>query len=181
MLENRSFDHMLGFSGITGTDAATGQPTTIDGLNGTESNSFDGPHVTRSPRARPTSWIPVQVTASPTFSSSCAGQAQSTRAAVPTPPSTTPATCRSTRSVDDEGRSVELAGGRDEVLQPEPVAGVECAGAGVRGLRPLVFLDARTDRAQSNVCACRDLRYLGRCLRQVGNRLEAIASPRRRI
>jgi phospholipase C len=34
MLENRSFDHMLGFSGLTGTDAATGQPTFIDGLNG---------------------------------------------------------------------------------------------------------------------------------------------------
>jgi phospholipase C len=42
MLENRSFDHMLGFSGITGTDAATGQPTSIDGLNGTESNSYNG-------------------------------------------------------------------------------------------------------------------------------------------
>src|SRR5881394_2060976 len=37
-LENRSFDHMLGFSGITGTDAATRQPTTIEGLNGSESN-----------------------------------------------------------------------------------------------------------------------------------------------
>src|SRR5213078_1109889 len=42
MLENRSFDQMLGFSGITGTDAATGQPTAIDGLTGTESNSFAG-------------------------------------------------------------------------------------------------------------------------------------------
>lgn len=41
MLENRSFDHMLGFSGITGTDATTGRPTTIDGLKGTESNSFE--------------------------------------------------------------------------------------------------------------------------------------------
>jgi phospholipase C len=41
MMENRSFDHMLGFSGISGTDAATGQLTTIDGLNGTESNSFE--------------------------------------------------------------------------------------------------------------------------------------------
>ncbi len=40
MLENRSFDHMLGFSGITGSDAETGQPTVIDGLTGTESNSF---------------------------------------------------------------------------------------------------------------------------------------------
>ena len=42
MLENRSFDHMLGFSGITGTDAATGQPTSIDGLKGAESNSYNG-------------------------------------------------------------------------------------------------------------------------------------------
>ena len=42
MLENRSFDHMLGFSGITGTDATTGQPTTMDGLKGTEGNSFQG-------------------------------------------------------------------------------------------------------------------------------------------
>ena len=32
MLENRSFDHMLGFSGITGTDAALRRPTTINGL-----------------------------------------------------------------------------------------------------------------------------------------------------
>jgi phospholipase C len=42
MLENRSFDHMLGHSGITGTDAQTGAPTTIDGLAGTESNSHNG-------------------------------------------------------------------------------------------------------------------------------------------
>jgi len=42
MLENRSFDHMLGFSGITGTDAATGKPTTIAGLTGAESNSHGG-------------------------------------------------------------------------------------------------------------------------------------------
>ncbi len=42
MLENRSFDHMLGFSGITGTDAATGQPTAIDGLTGSESNTWNG-------------------------------------------------------------------------------------------------------------------------------------------
>jgi phospholipase C len=41
MLENRSFDHMLGFSGITGTDAETGRPTRINGLAG-ESNSFRG-------------------------------------------------------------------------------------------------------------------------------------------
>src|SRR5499427_7971254 len=42
MLENRSFDHMLGHSGITGTDAETGAATAIDGLTGAESNSFHG-------------------------------------------------------------------------------------------------------------------------------------------
>lgn len=42
MLENRSFDHMLGFSGITGTDAVTGRPTAIDGLTGVESNAYGG-------------------------------------------------------------------------------------------------------------------------------------------
>src|SRR5579872_1267457 len=42
MLENHSFDHLLGFSGITGTDAETGQPTAINGLTGNESNSFNG-------------------------------------------------------------------------------------------------------------------------------------------
>jgi phospholipase C len=42
MLENRSFDHMLGFSGIFGTDAATGQPTTVNGLQGTETNLYQG-------------------------------------------------------------------------------------------------------------------------------------------
>lgn len=42
MLENRSFDHMLGFSGITGADARTGAPTAIDGLTGDEANSYGG-------------------------------------------------------------------------------------------------------------------------------------------
>jgi phospholipase C len=42
MLENRSFDHLLGFSGIRGTDAVTGRDTAINGLSGTESNQFGG-------------------------------------------------------------------------------------------------------------------------------------------
>jgi len=42
MLENRSFDHLLGFSGIFGTDAVTGLTTAIHGLSGKESNSQDG-------------------------------------------------------------------------------------------------------------------------------------------
>jgi phospholipase C len=37
MLENRSFDHLLGFSQIKGTDPS-GKPTQIDGLTGKESN-----------------------------------------------------------------------------------------------------------------------------------------------
>jgi phospholipase C len=42
MLENRSFDHMLGYSGITGTDAVTHAASKINGLTGTESNSWNG-------------------------------------------------------------------------------------------------------------------------------------------
>jgi phospholipase C len=42
MLENRSFDHMLGLSGIIGTDAVTGRTTTATGLTGTESNIYNG-------------------------------------------------------------------------------------------------------------------------------------------
>jgi phospholipase C len=42
MLENRSFDHMLGFSGIPGTDAVSGQTMKIAGLTGNESNTYNG-------------------------------------------------------------------------------------------------------------------------------------------
>src|ERR1035438_2694226 len=49
MLENRSFDHLLGFSGIVGADAQTGVTTKINGLSGTESNSFNGQNYTVSP------------------------------------------------------------------------------------------------------------------------------------
>jgi phospholipase C len=42
MLENRAFDHMLGFSGITGQDAANGGSTQINGLTGSEANTFNG-------------------------------------------------------------------------------------------------------------------------------------------
>jgi phospholipase C len=41
MLENRSFDHLLGFSGIRGTDAQTGVATTAEGLTGAESNVYE--------------------------------------------------------------------------------------------------------------------------------------------
>jgi phospholipase C len=41
MLENRAFDHMLGFSGLSGTDAVTGGPTTIEGLSA-QSNEWGG-------------------------------------------------------------------------------------------------------------------------------------------
>lgn len=42
MLENRAFDHMLGFSMISGRDSQTGQPTQVNGLTGNESNLFNG-------------------------------------------------------------------------------------------------------------------------------------------
>ena len=42
MLENRSFDHMLGFSGITGKNAESGGSTEINRLTGSEANTFKG-------------------------------------------------------------------------------------------------------------------------------------------
>src|SRR5580704_621642 len=42
MLENRSFDHLLGFSSISGADAESGLKTTVNGLSGTETNSYNG-------------------------------------------------------------------------------------------------------------------------------------------
>jgi len=50
MLENRSFDHMLGFSGIEGTDAESGALTKVLGLDGTQSNDAGGQrYTTKSP------------------------------------------------------------------------------------------------------------------------------------
>jgi phospholipase C len=51
MLENRSFDHLLGFSGISGTDPVTGLKTTVNGLSGAEGNSYNGKFATVTHRA----------------------------------------------------------------------------------------------------------------------------------
>ena len=54
MLENRSFDHMLGFSGLAGVDAVTGGRTSIYGLTSAESNSYQG---VEYPVTKPADWI----------------------------------------------------------------------------------------------------------------------------
>ena len=41
MMENRSFDHLLGFPRITGKDAQTGLSTSAEGLTNTESNVYE--------------------------------------------------------------------------------------------------------------------------------------------
>lgn len=41
MLENRAFDHMLGFAEITGTDAVTGTTTAVEGLVGVRGANTD--------------------------------------------------------------------------------------------------------------------------------------------
>ncbi|HEY4167835.1 MAG TPA: alkaline phosphatase family protein [Reyranella sp.] len=41
MMENRSYDHFLGFSNITGTDAHSGQMTQAEGLKGNESDVYE--------------------------------------------------------------------------------------------------------------------------------------------
>jgi phospholipase C len=53
MLENRAFDHLLGFSGLSGTDAETGQATAVRGLTGGETNSYQGSSYSV---ARPADW-----------------------------------------------------------------------------------------------------------------------------
>jgi phospholipase C len=52
MLENRAFDHMLGYSAISGTDAVTGNPTQLDGLpanGGTNYDTDQTPYQTAGP------------------------------------------------------------------------------------------------------------------------------------
>lgn len=51
MLENRSFDHMLGFSDIHGKDAKDGSDTQIDGLTTDNFNEYDGVKYYSSPDA----------------------------------------------------------------------------------------------------------------------------------
>jgi phospholipase C len=51
MLENRSFDHMLGFSKIAGIDAVTQKSTTLRGLAGDQSNAYRGQTYTVAPTA----------------------------------------------------------------------------------------------------------------------------------
>ncbi|MGH9423480.1 MAG: alkaline phosphatase family protein, partial [Thermoanaerobaculia bacterium] len=56
MMENRSFDHMLGFSGLSGTDPTNGKSTKITGLAGTETNIYGSSkyQVVKSSNANPT-------------------------------------------------------------------------------------------------------------------------------
>jgi phospholipase C len=51
MLENRSFDHMLGFAGIVGIDAETSSATRSNGLAGTETNGYAGQVYAVAPNA----------------------------------------------------------------------------------------------------------------------------------
>lgn len=56
MLENRAFDHLLGFSNIQGVDAVTGQPTTIEGLNASNDWNMD-PHGNKVFASSPAPWV----------------------------------------------------------------------------------------------------------------------------
>ncbi|HEX6554925.1 MAG TPA: alkaline phosphatase family protein [Ktedonobacteraceae bacterium] len=55
MLENRSFDHLLGFSNLQGIDAVTGQPTTIEGLDPARDWNLD-PHGNKVKVSSPANW-----------------------------------------------------------------------------------------------------------------------------
>ena len=51
MLENRSFDHMLGVNPFTGIDAVTQKPTQINALPPGASNSWNGKNYPAGPPA----------------------------------------------------------------------------------------------------------------------------------
>ncbi|TMC99324.1 MAG: phosphoesterase [Chloroflexi bacterium] len=55
MLENRSFDHLLGFSNLQGIDAVTGQSTTIEGLDLARDWNLD-PHGNKVTVSSPADW-----------------------------------------------------------------------------------------------------------------------------
>src|SRR5437588_7976145 len=56
MLENRSFDHLLGFSNLQGIDAVTGQPTSIEGLDPANAWNLD-PHGKKVFVSSPADWV----------------------------------------------------------------------------------------------------------------------------
>jgi len=66
MLENRSFDHLFGFSGLTGIDAETGEQTSINGLTGNETNSYTHPTRTGAVEMTTSPVIPGVVDPMPT-------------------------------------------------------------------------------------------------------------------
>jgi phospholipase C len=73
MFENHSFDHLLGFSGISGTDAATGLATTVNGLSETEAHTYNGVTATVSQPAD-YAMVVTQGTNSRMCSASCAAR-----------------------------------------------------------------------------------------------------------
>jgi len=56
MLENRSFDHLLGFSKLQGIDAASGRPTTIEGLDPAHDWNL-GPDGKKVAVSSPADWV----------------------------------------------------------------------------------------------------------------------------
>ena len=92
MLENRSYDHLLGWADIQGTDAANGQPTTADGLDKAPSSTPTPAPYIRSPREHRTSRS-RPATISPTRSSNSAGPRRHTRTAGRIQTSATPGSC----------------------------------------------------------------------------------------
>ncbi len=54
VMENRSFDHLLGFQGITGKDAHTGAPTKADDLSGPAGGAFSNQFGTLRYKVTPT-------------------------------------------------------------------------------------------------------------------------------
>ena len=153
MLENRSFDHLLGFSGITGTDAVTGLQTTVNGLSGTETNGSNGTVGTVS---HPAGYAMVVDPGHDFTDVLCqlggAGAQYASGGQYP--------------AVDNSGfvasyarvcRNANQQRDVTEILQcysPEQLPVLKCACSGVRGLRQLARIDAGSYVAQPYVRSC---------------------------
>ena len=159
MLENRSFDHLLGNSGLTGTDAETQMPTKLNGLSGSESNPYNGKSYAISKAADgPANVDPGHEF--PDVVEQLAGAGVTFPQGGPYPPvngSGYAASFMRTAGEKSSGRS-----GRDhEVFRPIATSCSGGTGRRICGLRLLVFVDARPHFAQSLLLTRRIFRRVG--------------------
>jgi hypothetical protein len=143
MLENRSFDQMLGVSRFAGIDAVTQKPTQNNALPAGVNNSWNG---TTYP-AGPPAVDPIKNDPYHEFEDvleQLCGAGVRYPKGGPYPAINNSGGCEVTES-----------GGRDEMLYAGAIAGIVGFGSGVCGVRFVVLFTARPDVAEPVLCAGR--------------------------